>query len=160
MPKATTMIINFGSASSGVTGNCDLEDQLTLATQWTRQGSLIVLRSHFDRLWQWNIRSRLQWLFKPNYRNFRPPFMFRVSATFSGSVIWTKSWGEHLFRQYPTVCGSTIHGGHVWWETGPNRLAEDLNFDIWPERRWARRNVPVAPVTASKCYPIYLWVPG
>ncbi len=76
-----------------------------------------------------------------------------IANTFSGSVVRTPSGGEglpkvccrrpsrlgHLCSQCSSVCGSSLHSGHVGLAAGSSRLAYALRSGVCPARRRARR---------------------
>ncbi len=74
--------------------------------------------------------------------------------TFSGSVLRTPSGVEglpkvccrgrprfgHLCSQCSSVCGSSLHSGHVGSAAGSGGWAYALRSGVWPARRRARRS--------------------
>ncbi len=72
------------------------------------------------------------------------------ASTFSGSVVRTPSGGErlrkvccrgtsrfgHLCSQFSSVCGSSLHSGHVGSAAGSSRWAYALWSRVCPPRRW------------------------
>ncbi len=75
------------------------------------------------------------------------------ATTFSGPVVRTPSGGEglpkvccrrtarlgHLCSQCSSVCGSSLHSGHVGSAAGSSRWAYALRSGVGPARRRARR---------------------
>ncbi len=75
------------------------------------------------------------------------------ASTFSGAVMRTPSGGEglpqvccrrtsrfgHLCSQCSSVCGSSLHSGHVGSAAGSSRCAFALRSGVCPARRRARR---------------------
>ncbi len=75
------------------------------------------------------------------------------ASTFSGLVARTPSGGEglpkvccrspsrlgHLSSQCSSVCGSSLHSGHVGSASGSRRWAYALRGGLYPARRRARR---------------------
>ncbi len=79
------------------------------------------------------------------------------ASTFSGSVVRAPSGGEglpkvycrrtsrfgHLCSQCPSVCGSSLHSGHVRLAAGPSEWAYVLRTGVCPDHSTGSRLQPL-----------------